>query len=275
MSHAIDDNTANPHGRVSLVGAGPGDPDLITVKGLRRIQTADVILYDRLIPHDLLHEARHDAELVDVGKQPKRHRLSQTLINDLIIERARRGLHVVRLKGGDPFVFGRGGEEVQACQAAGIPVEVIPGISSAIAAPAAAGIPVTQRHVSSGFTVITGHEDPTKPHLSIDYDALARLNTTLVVLMGVNQLPHIVQRLLDAGYDGNTPAAIIENGTLPQQRSFTARIADLPRIAIEANVQSPAITIIGEVVQTLTPSEAATFAADVIPNPIAIPILES
>src|SRR5205809_392249 len=147
-------------GKVFLVGAGPGDPDLITVKGLRLIRTADVIAYDRLIPQALLDEASIEAELIDVGKAPSKHRTSQDAINAILIERAQQGKIVVRLKGGDPFVFGRGGEEALACRDAGIPFEVVPGISSAIAVPAYAGIPVTHRNVSTGFAVITGHEDP-------------------------------------------------------------------------------------------------------------------
>ncbi len=237
-------------GKVYLVGAGPGDPGLITVKGLKLIQQADVILYDRLIPAELLSEARLDAECVDVGKLPTKHRLSQDEINRLIIEHAQQGKMVVRLKGGDPFVFGRGGEEALACYAAGIPFEVVPGISSAIAVPAYAGIPVTHRNIASAFTVFTGHEDPTKPESSIDYTALAaaaRLGT-LVLLMGVSHLPEITARLLSEGITADTLAICIEWGTTPQQRSVEGTLATLPQRVAEASIQSPALTVIGAVV---------------------------
>lgn len=237
-------------GKVYLVGAGPGDPGLITVKGLKLIQLADVILYDRLIPPELLGEARLDAECVDVGKRPTKHRLSQGEINRLLIEYAQRDKLVVRLKGGDPFVFGRGGEEALACYAAGIPFEIVPGISSAIAVPAYAGIPVTHRLISSAFTVFTGHEDPTKPESSIDYAALAaaaRLGT-LVLLMGVSHLPEISARLLVEGIAPDTLAICIEWGTTPRQRTVEGTLATLPEKVQLAGIQSPALTVIGSVV---------------------------
>jgi len=237
-------------GKVYLVGAGPGDPGLITVKGLKLLQQADVVLYDRLIPPELLGETRPDAECVDVGKLPTKHRLSQDEINRLLIEHAQRGKMVMRLKGGDPFVFGRGGEEALACYAANIPFEVVPGISSAIAVPAYAGVPVTHRNVTSAFTVFTGHEDPTKPESSIDYTALAaaaRLGT-LVLLMGVSHLPEITARLLAEGIAQETPAICIEWGTTPKQRTVEGTLATLPEKVQAASIQSPALTVIGSVV---------------------------
>ncbi len=237
-------------GKVYLVGAGPGDPGLITVKGLKLIQQADVVLYDRLIPHELLSETRPEAECVDVGKLPTKHRLSQEEINRLLIEHAQQGKLVVRLKGGDPFVFGRGGEEALACHAAEIPFEIVPGISSAIAVPAYAGVPVTHRQVASAFTVFTGHEDPAKPESSIDYTALAaaaRLGT-LVLLMGVSHLPEITSRLLAEGISPETPAICIEWGTTPQQRTVEGTLATLPEKVHGASIQAPALTVIGEVV---------------------------
>ncbi len=233
-------------GKVFLVGAGPGDPDLITRKGLRLLQQADVVIYDRLIPLALLEETRPDAELINAGKAPTRHRLSQAAINALIVDRALGGLQVLRLKGGDPFVFGRGGEEAMACHRLGIPFEVVPGVSSAFAVPAYAGIPLTQRQVSSAFTVITGHEVQAD---GVNYAALARLGGTLVVLMGVKQLPNITDKLLWHGLPADTPAAVIEWGATPRQRTLTAQLENIADIAREGAIRPPAITIIGEVVR--------------------------
>ncbi len=236
-------------GTVYLVGAGPGDPDLITVKGLRLIREADVIIYDRLAPAALLREARPDAELIDAGKLPQKHRLDQGLINSLLLDSARAGLTVVRLKGGDPFVFGRGGEEALVCHEAGIPFEVVPGVSSAIAVPAYAGVPVTHRSLSSAFTVFTGHEDPGKGESSIDYEALAcsAKAGTLVALMGVSHLPKIAERLIASGLDPATPAVCIEWGTTDHQRVVDGTLATLPQLVAEAGLQSPATTVIGAV----------------------------
>lgn len=236
-------------GKVYLVGAGPGDPDLITVKALRLIQQADVILYDRLIPHGLLESARDDAIVINVGKEPTRHRFSQDEINRLIVEHASAGQTVVRLKGGDPFIFGRGSEEALVCQAQHIPFEVVPGISSALAVPAYAGIPLTHRQISAGFTVITGHEDPTRTASGVDYVALAKTGHTLVILMGVKQLGQIIESLISNGLDPATPAAIIENGTLAgQQRVIVGTAATLPGLARDGDIQPPAISMIGDVV---------------------------
>lgn len=235
-------------GKVYLVGAGPGDADLITVKALRLLRMADVVIYDRLIPTDLLQETRSDAILIDAGKAPDKHRLSQADINAEIIGQARTGALVVRLKGGDPFVFGRGGEEALACQQAGIPFEIVPGVSSIIAAPAYAGIPVTQRHVSSALTVITGHEDPAKPASDINYAAIAQTGGTLVIVMGIRRVSQIVRRLLEGGMPPDRPAACVEWGTTDAQRVVEGTLQTLPRLIVEANIQPPATIIIGEVV---------------------------
>src|SRR5579859_1731211 len=229
-------------GAVYLVGAGPGDPDLITVKGLACLRRADVVLYDRLAPRELLAEARPGAELIDVGKQPERHRRGQTEINALLIARARAGLSVVRLKGGDPFVFGRGGEECQALAEAGIPFEVVPGVISAIAVPAYAGIPVTQRGVSASFTVLTGH---TAQDDVFDWDAVPRAGT-LVLLMGARHLAEIARGLIEHGRPADTPAAVLQQGTTPAQRVVVGTLGGIAERA--SGVESPAITVIGEVV---------------------------
>lgn len=230
-------------GIVYLVGAGPGDPDLITVKGARCLARADAVLHDRLANPALLDLAPPAAERLDVGKQPFRHRLSQTAINDLLVSRARRGLTVIRLKGGDPFVFGRGGEEALALVAAGIPFEVVPGISSALAVPAYAGIPVTQRRMAQSFTVVTGHTSDDA--FGTDWGALPR-SGTLVILMGVRNLPRIVERLLAHGRAPGTPAATIHRGTMPEQDVVTGTLADIAVRA--AYLETPAITVVGDVV---------------------------
>jgi uroporphyrinogen III methyltransferase / synthase len=237
-------------GTVYLVGAGPGDPGLITAKGLQLLRIADVVLYDRLVSLALLEDVRSDAELIDVGKLPQKHRLDQEEINALMVSRALAGLNVVRLKGGDPFVFGRGGEEALACYAAGVPFVVVPGVSSAVAVPAYAGIPVTHRNVSSSFVVFTGHEDPTKDSSSIDYDALARTarSGTLVLLMGVSHLPGISERLLEYGLDPATPAICIEWGTTERQRTVEGTLETIAELAAADGLKSPATTVIGAVV---------------------------
>lgn len=253
-------------GTVYLVGSGPGDPGLITVKGLGLLRCADVVLYDRLIPKALLSETRQGAELIDVGKASHRpHRLTQEAINELIVRKATEGRQVVRLKGGDPFVFGRGGEEMLACRAAGVPCVVVPGVSSAVAVPAYAGIPVTHRKVASVFTVFAGHEDPSREDTGIDYEALAHIASTgtLVLLMGASRLAEIVERLIGAGLNAGTPAVCIEWGTTDQQRVVEGTIGALPRLAAEANINPPATTVIGAVVglrAVLTAAGEATTA---------------
>jgi uroporphyrin-III C-methyltransferase len=231
---------------VYLVGAGPGDPDLITVKGLRLLQCADVVVYDRLIPDALLAEARYGAELIYVGKTPYRASITQDDINDILVEKAREGLIVVRLKGGDPFVFGRGGEEAMACFQAGVPFEVVPGVSSAIAVPAYAGVPVTYRGVSASFTVFAGFEDPSKEDGQVDYEAMAR-SGTLVLLMGVSKLAQIMERLMAAGLAPETPAICVEWGTTEQQRVVEGTARTIAQLVNEARLETPATTIIGAV----------------------------
>jgi uroporphyrin-III C-methyltransferase len=235
-------------GKVYLVGAGPGDPELITVKGLRCLRVAEVVVYDRLVNPALLDEVAVAARRIFVGKQPGRCSLRQGEINALLIEQARLGRIVVRLKGGDPFVFGRGGEEALALAEAGIAFEVVPGITSAIAVPAYAGIPVTQRGQSGMLTIVTGHETPEHAAPLVDWEALAKLDGTLVILMGVATLPTISQRLLAAGLASTTPVAVIEQGTVPQQRMVTGPLAEIAGRATIAGLRSPAVIVIGRVV---------------------------
>jgi uroporphyrinogen III methyltransferase/synthase len=227
---------------VYLVGAGPGDPGLITVRGAEVLGAAEVVVYDRLSVASLLDLAPEGAERISVGKAPGRATMSQSEIDALLVERGRRGQEVVRLKGGDPFVFARGGEEAQALLAAGVPFEVVPGISSAVAVPAYAGIPVTMRHSSTSFTVITGHEDPDKDG-EIDWEAVARVGGTIVILMGVGRLTKIVDRLLAGGLDPDTPAAAVRWGTRPVQHTVRATLATLDDHALEP----PSTIVIGAV----------------------------
>jgi uroporphyrinogen III methyltransferase/synthase len=235
-------------GKVCLVGAGPGDPGLITVAGLQRLKEADIIVYDRLISEVLLKEAGVEAELIFVGKVAGDSH-DQDAINRLLIEKALEGKRVVRLKGGDPFVFGRGGEEAEALRAVGIHFEVVPGVTSAVAVPAYAGIPVTHRGLASTFAVITGHEDPEKPESSIDWPKLATAVDTLVFLMGTKTLPDIVDKLVANGRSPDTPAAVIRWGTTPEQRTVVGTLADIVSRVEEAGITPPAITIVGKVVR--------------------------
>ena len=237
-------NISSTNGIVYIVGGGPGDPGLITVKGLDCLRRADVVLYDRLIAQELLLEAPAHAELIDVGKEPKRHRRSQDEINSLLIEKAREGKIVVRLKGGDPFVFGRGGEECQALAEAGIRYEVVPGVSSAIAVPAYAGIPVTQRGVTTAFTVVAGHTGCSDS--TIDWEAISRMGT-VIFLMGVEHLPEIVQQLIAHGRPADTPAALIREGTTRNQLSIAGALADI--VEKTRDLRPPAVFIVGEVVR--------------------------
>ena len=233
---------------VYLVGAGPGDPGLITAKGLEILRSADVLVYDRLVAPALVAEAPPAAERVFVGKPPHGGGAdrAQDEIHELLVNRAQRGLTVVRLKGGDPFVFGRGAEECEALHAAGVPFQVVPGVTSAIAAPAAAGIPVSHRRLASAFAVVTGHE--CAGGSSLDWDALARV-PTLVVLMGLSALSEITARLLAHGADPDTPAAVIASGTLPAQRTVVATLATLAERVAEEGLEPPATVVVGEVVQ--------------------------
>jgi len=232
---------------VYLVGAGPGDPGLLTVRAVELIATADVVLYDRLIPVEAIKHARADAELVYVGKQGGGPQMPQVEIDRLLVEHGRSGRRVVRLKGGDPFVFGRGGEEALALREAGIDFEIVPGITAGVAAPAYAGIPVTHRELASGVAFVTGHEDPGKPGSSLDWGALARFPGTLVFYMGVRALPRIAERLQAEGRPADEPVAVIERGTLPGQRTVLATLADVAARAEEERIRAPAVTVVGPV----------------------------
>ncbi len=239
------------NGFVSLVGAGPGDPDLLTVKAFRRIREADVIAYDRLVNQVILNEAKPDAELVYVGKHGVDCKTTwkQEDINALLIRKGCLGNHVVRLKGGDPLIFGRGGEEALALREAGVPFEIVPGISSAIAVPAYAGIPVTHRNIATSFAVVTGFEDPLKPKSSVHWDKLATAVDTVVILMGINNCETIVSELIVNGRDPATSAAAIRFGTTQEQETITASLVDLPKAIRKANLKAPTVIIIGEVVR--------------------------
>jgi len=232
---------------VYLVGAGPGDPGLLTARALELIAAADVIVHDRLIPSGALHGARPDAELRYVGKGGGGPSVSQEDIGELLLARGRAGLEVVRLKGGDPFVFGRGGEEAELLRDAGIAFEVVPGVTAGIAAPAYAGIPVTHRDAASAVAFVTGHENPDKLESALDWTALARFPGTLVVYMGVRQLEAIARRLIDGGRSPDEPAALIERGTLPDQRVATGTAATIAAVAAREGVGAPAIALFGPV----------------------------
>jgi cobyrinic acid a,c-diamide synthase len=231
-------------GRVTLVGGGPGDPGLLTVRGTERLAEADVVITDRLVPLPALEGHRL---VVDVAKVPGSTGASQERINRLLVEHARAGRRVVRLKGGDPYVFGRGMEEVEACVAAGVPVEVVPGVSSSVAVPALAGVPVTHRGLTQGFTVVSGHLPPGDPDSTVDWAALARSGTTLVLLMAVRTLPAIASALLDAGLAADTPAACVENGGTARQRVLTGDLAGIATVARDGHLRAPAVTVIGAV----------------------------
>ncbi|HEV2439990.1 MAG TPA: uroporphyrinogen-III C-methyltransferase [bacterium] len=230
-------------GIVYIVGAGPGDPELITVRGRRMLRRSDVVVYDRLVHPALVRRARAGAERVFVGKTPG-HGVRQDTINALLIDRARRGLRVTRLKGGDPFVFGRGGEEAEALRAAGVRFEIVPGITSAVAVPAYAGIPVTHRRLASAFAVVTGHECAGASDL--DWSALARI-PTLVVLMGHRALGAVAARLLTHGAGPDMPAAVVSRGTTPNQRTVVSRLQDIAAAAALARLEEPSVLIVGEV----------------------------
>jgi len=234
-------------GTVALVGAGPGDPELITVRGRRLLAEADVVVADRLVPRLLLDELRPEVELVDAAKLPYGPARAQDEINRILVERARAGAAVVRLKGGDPFLFGRGGEEVRACASAGVPVTVVPGVTSAIAVPAAAGIQVTHRGVAHELVVVSGHLPPDHPDSLVSWPELARLRGTLVILMGLRNLPAIVAALIGHGRPATTPAAVVTDGTTGQQRSLRTILGELPARARE--LRPPAVIVVGRVVQ--------------------------
>jgi uroporphyrin-III C-methyltransferase/precorrin-2 dehydrogenase/sirohydrochlorin ferrochelatase len=247
-------------GSVALVGGGPGDAGLITVRGRRLLAEADVVVTDKLAPRSLLAELEPDVEIIDAGKRPHAHNLTQGQINDLIVARALAGQRVVRLKGGDPFVFGRGGEEALACVRAGVPFSVVPGITSAIAVPASAGIPVTHRGVTQDFTVVSAHLDPSQPGATVDWEGLAHGTGTLVLLMAVAHLDAVADELIKRGRDAATPAAVISDGTTADQQVLISTLQAVAADAQSAGVRPPAVVVIGDVVrlrEMLLPGAAA------------------
>lgn len=267
-------------GKVYLIGAGPGDTGLITMKGMEALKEADVIVYDHLASPSLLNTTKDEAEWIDAGKFAGHHRMKQAEIEELLIEKAMEGQTVARLKGGDPFIFGRGGEEALALTAAGIEYEVIPGVSSAYSAPAYAGIPITHRGKASSFHVITGHEDPTKENSSLDYEILAREEGTLVFLMGLSKLHQISERLIANGKDVHTPAAVIASGTTARQRCVTGELGRIAAISEKADIQPPAILVVGDVVSlkkeidwqqagSLSGKKILVTATEIIAEPLA------
>lgn len=235
-------------GKVYLVGAGPGDPDLITIKGMRCLQEADVILYDRLVNPELLNYAKKDAQLVYCGKLPNYHTMKQETINHFLVKYAKRGHRVVRLKGGDPFVFGRGGEEAEECAKSEVPFEIVPGITAGIAASAYAGIPVTHRTLSKSFAFVTGHQAGDK-EAEQQWEHLAKAVDTICIYMGVSHLSSIIQKLRHAGKSSDTPIALVHWGTYAQQRTVTGTLSTIEGIMKEAEIANPSMIIIGEVVR--------------------------
>jgi uroporphyrin-III C-methyltransferase/precorrin-2 dehydrogenase/sirohydrochlorin ferrochelatase len=248
------DQEGAPLTGVALVGAGPGDPELITVRGRRLLAAAEVVVADRLVPGLLLDELRPEVELVDASKIPYGPSRTQEEINRILVERAKEGRFVVRLKGGDPYLFGRGGEELQACVDAGIPVTVVPGVTSALAVPAAAGIPVTHRGVAHELVVVSGHLAPDHPKSLVDWPAVARLRGTVCVLMGLKNLPAIAATLLEHGRPGDTPAAVVQEGTTAAQRVLRGRLDTIAGQVAESKLRPPAIVVIGHVVDALPPA---------------------
>jgi uroporphyrin-III C-methyltransferase/precorrin-2 dehydrogenase/sirohydrochlorin ferrochelatase len=260
-------------GSVALIGGGPGDPGLITVLGRRLLAEADVVVTDNLAPRSLLAELDPDVEVIDAGKRPHAHNLTQAQINELIVTRAQAGQRVVRLKGGDPFVFGRGGEEALACVRAGVPFQVVPGVTSAIAVPACAGIPVTHRGVTQDFAVVSAHLDPSQPGATVDWDGLARGTGTLVLLMAVAHLDAVAAELIKRGRAAATPVAVISDGTTPDQQVLTSTLECVAADAESAGVRPPAVVVIGEVVRLremlLQPSPGTPMPAAAAPGTAA------
>jgi uroporphyrin-III C-methyltransferase len=237
---------ADSNGVVHLVGSGPGDPELLTLKARRLIDEADVVLHDKL-PGPEIIETIPDGKREDVGKRAGGERTSQAYTNERLVELAREGKQVVRLKGGDPFVFGRGGEEAAYLAEHGVDFRVVPGVTSALAGPALAGIPATHREHASSVSVVTGHEDPTKDESAVDWDALAATQGTIVVLMGVGKLPEYTQALREAGMDGEVPVALVERASRPDERVVAGTVETITRVADRENVEPPAVTVIGDV----------------------------
>ncbi len=243
----MENRTISSSGRVHIVGAGPGDPELLTLRAARLIGEADAIVYDRLVCTEILELCPPGCRQIFAGKSPGNHTMSQSEINRLLIDLARGGLSVVRLKGGDPFIFGRGGEEAQALADAGIPFEVVPGVTSAAAAPAYAGIPVTHRGLASTATFVTAHEDPAKLETSVDYAHLAASGGTLVFMMGARSVGRISRELLKHGMASETPVAIVENATTSRQRTLRCTLGEAPSFAEREEVSPPAIVVVGAV----------------------------
>ncbi|WP_082537965.1 uroporphyrinogen-III C-methyltransferase [Angustibacter sp. Root456] len=248
------------HGRVVLVGGGPGDPGLLTRRGYERLAEADVVLADRLAPLAALDGLHPDVEVVDVAKLPRGALTTQEAINALLVRHARAGRTVVRLKGGDPFVFGRGFEELTACADAGIDVEVVPGVTSAVSVPGLAGVPVTHRGVSQGFSVVSGHLPPGHPDSTVNWGALARTGTTIVCLMAVATLPAIATELVAHGLAQNTPVAVVEDGGLPTQRVLRSSLSQVAAMMSREQVTAPAVVVIGEVAALTQPAAPAPNA---------------
>jgi uroporphyrin-III C-methyltransferase/precorrin-2 dehydrogenase/sirohydrochlorin ferrochelatase len=240
-------------GCVTLVGGGPGDPGLITVRGHQALALADVVVADHLAPQSLLGSLSSGVELIDASKLPRGRSMAQEQINALLVEHALAGRRVVRLKGGDPFVFGRGMEEFQACLAAGVPVEVVPGVTSAIAVPAMAGIPVTHRGMTHEFVVVSGHLPPGHPDSLVDWASIGRLRGTVVVLMGVDTAPAIAAALIEHGRAPETPAAVVSDGSAVTQRTIRTTLADLPRRMTDEGIRPPAVWVVGDVVRLPRP----------------------
>jgi uroporphyrin-III C-methyltransferase/precorrin-2 dehydrogenase/sirohydrochlorin ferrochelatase len=235
------------HGGVALVGGGPGDPELITVRGRRLLAHADVVVADRLAPQELLAELPPHVEVIDAAKIPYGRAMAQDAINEVLIDRAKAGKFVVRLKGGDPFVFARGYEEVIACADAGIPVTVVPGVTSAIAVPALAGVPVTHRHVTHEFVVVSGHIAPDHPESLVNWNALAKLSGTIVLLMAVERIELFAKALLEGGRPADTPVIVVQHGSTTAQRTLRATLSDAPERIREEGIRPPAIIVIGPV----------------------------
>ena len=249
MNHIIQEKTSYTLGKVYLVGAGPGDPGLLTIKGKSLLEFADVVVYDALVSPQILTMVNPQAERINAGKRRGRHSMLQEQTTQLLIEKAQNNAIVVRLKGGDPLLFGRGGEEMADLVAAGVPVEVVPGITSGIAAPAYAGIPLTHRNYSSTVTFVTGHEAAGKYRPEVNWQAIAHAAETIVIYMGVQNLPHIVARLIEAGLSQQTPISLIRWGTRPEQEQLTGSLTTIVAQIEAAKFSAPAIAVVGNVVQ--------------------------